>query len=46
MGFIGELPVGVSFYGREWSEPVLIEIAYAYEQNTRHRKKPKFLLNN
>ncbi|MBI89870.1 MAG: amidase [Candidatus Marinimicrobia bacterium] len=43
MGFIGELPVGLSFYGREWSEPQLIEIAYSYEQGTNHRKKPKFL---
>ena len=43
MGFIGELPVGISFFGRAWSEPVLIEIAYAYEQGTKHRKAPKFL---
>ena len=38
MGFVGELPVGLSFYGRKWSEPVLIEITYAYEQGTLHRK--------
>jgi amidase len=43
MGFIEELPVGVSFFGRAWSEPVLIEIAYAYEQGTNHRKAPYFL---
>ncbi len=42
MGFIEELPVGVSFFGRAWSEPVLIEIAYAYEQGTRHRKAPRY----
>ncbi len=42
-GFIHELPVGISFFGRAWSEPVLIEIAYAYEQGTLHRKPPKFL---
>jgi amidase len=42
MGFIDGLPVGVSFFGRAWSEPVLIEIAYAYEQGTNHRKAPQF----
>lgn len=43
MGFIENLPVDVTFFGRAWSEPVLIEIAYAYEQGTKHRKAPKFL---
>ena len=43
MGFIENLPVGLSFFGREWSEPLLIEIAYAYEQGTNHRKPPQFL---
>jgi amidase len=42
MGFIENLPVDVTFFGRAWSEPVLIEIAYAYEQGTKHRKAPKF----
>lgn len=42
MGWVHELPVGISFFGRAWSEPVLIEIAYAYEQGTKHRKSPKF----
>ncbi len=46
MGFIDGLPVGVSFFGRAWSEPVLIEIAYAYEQGTKHRKTPQFLLSD
>lgn len=46
MGFIGEVPVGISFFGRAWSEPVLLEIAYAYEQGTQHRKAPKFLLTD
>ena len=45
MGFIGELPVGISFFGRAWSEPILLEIAYAYEQGTMNRKAPKFLSN-
>lgn len=43
MGFVGELPVGLSFFGRAWSEPILLEIVYAYEQGTKHRKAPKFL---
>ncbi|MCF6242955.1 MAG: hypothetical protein L3J74_16630, partial [Bacteroidales bacterium] len=46
MGFVGELPVGISFFGRAWSEPVLIEIAYAYEQRTKHRKMPEFLTHD
>ncbi len=43
MGFVDELPVGVSIFGRAWSEPILLEIAYAYEQGTKHRRVPKFL---
>ncbi|MBN2780421.1 MAG: amidase [Candidatus Marinimicrobia bacterium] len=43
MGFIGELPVGISIFGRAWSEPVLLEIAFAYEQGTQHRRAPRFL---
>jgi amidase len=42
-GFIEELPVGVSFFGKAWSESVLLEIAYSFEQATRHRRSPKFL---
>jgi len=43
MGFVDELPVGISFFGRAWSEPVLLEIAFAYEQGTKYRKAPEFL---
>lgn len=43
MGFIEGLPVGVSFFGRAWSEPVLLEIAYAYEQGTLNRMPPKLI---
>ena len=36
------LPVGISFFGRANSEPVLFRIAYAFEQATKARKKPTF----
>lgn len=42
MGFVEDLPVGLSFFGKAWSEPKLIEIAFAYEQATKHRKSPGF----
>jgi amidase len=42
-GFISGLPVGISFFGRAWSEPALIRIAYAFEQATKARQTPKFL---
>jgi amidase len=45
MGFIDNLPVGISFFGRAWSEPLLLEIAYSYEQGTKYRKEPKFLID-
>ncbi len=45
MGYVDELPVGISFFGRAWSEPLLLEIAYAYESGTKHRKSPKFLVS-
>jgi len=37
------LPVGMSIFGRAWSEPALLRIAFAYEQATKHRRAPKFL---
>jgi amidase len=43
MGFVEGLPVGISFFGKAWSEPVLLEIAYAYESGTRFRKPPQFI---
>ncbi len=42
-GYIAGMPVGVSFFGRAWSEPALLKIAYGFEQATRVRKTPRFL---
>jgi amidase len=42
-GFIFGLPVGVSFFGRAWSEPTLFKIAYGFEQTIQARKRPQFL---
>ena len=42
MGYYRALPLGISFFGRAWSEPTLIKFAYAYEQATKHRRPPTF----
>ena len=43
MGLVFGMPVGISFFGRAWSEGKLIKLAYAYEQLTKLRKRPQFL---
>jgi amidase len=42
MGFSrgGTLPAGMTIFGRAWSEPLLIKLAYAYEQATHRRHAP------
>jgi len=42
-GFVSGLPVGLSFVGPAWSEPLLIGLGYAYEQASRARRPPTFV---
>ncbi|GHO42622.1 amidase [Ktedonospora formicarum] len=42
-GFTFELPVGLTFMGRAYSEATLIRLAYAFEQATRARHAPRYL---
>jgi amidase len=41
-GVVFGLPVGISFFGRAWSEQVLLKIAYGFEQMAKARKAPQF----
>ena len=41
-GMIHGLPVGISFFGAAWSEPVLVRAAYGFEQASRARRVPEF----
>lgn len=36
-------PFGITFAGKAFSEPILIRIAYAFEQQTKHRKMPNLV---
>jgi amidase len=42
-GYSHNLPVGISFFGRAYSEATLIKLAYAYEQGSKHRRAPQFI---
>ncbi len=40
MGFVFGLPIGLSFFGKAYSEGELIKIAFAYEQVSKNRRPP------
>jgi amidase len=42
-GYLFGLPIGISFISRAWNEPKLLQMAYAFEQEVKARKPPKFL---
>ena len=42
-GLSHNLPVGISFFGKAYSESTLIKLAYSYEQATKHRRAPTFI---
>jgi amidase len=41
-GYVFGLPIGLSFFGKAWSEPTLIKLAYSFEQATMARVPPIF----
>jgi amidase len=41
-GYVFGMPVGISFFGRAWTEPTLLKLAHAFEQATKVRKLPRF----
>jgi amidase len=46
MGFVFDLPIGLSFFGKAYTEGELIKIAYAYEQVSKNRKQPVFKITS
>lgn len=43
MGFVEQLPVGLSFIGKAWEETRLLFVGAAFEQASRVRRAPQFL---
>ncbi len=46
MGFVSNLPIGLSFFGKAYDEAGLLSLAFAYEQISQNRKAPGFLKTN
>ena len=42
-GFVSGLPIGISFFSSAFAEPLLLKLAYAFEQAAKHRRPPEFL---
>jgi amidase len=42
MGLFHGLPIGLSFYAGSYTEPLLISLAYSYEQASMKRQKPVY----
>lgn len=42
-GLVHGLPVGMSFFGAAWSEPLLLRLAYGFEKTTKARRPPRML---
>jgi amidase len=42
VGYVGQLPIGMSFMGRAFSEPTLLKLAYAFEQAHPIRRPPEY----
>jgi amidase len=43
MGFLHGLPLGISFFGKAYTEPQLLGLAYAYELASKNRMPPGFI---
>ena len=41
MGIVFELPIGISFMGKPWTDGTLIRLASAFEHATRLRRRPR-----
>ena len=45
-GFVRGLPTGLSFVGRAFDDRRMLDFGHAYEQATRHRRAPGYLLRS
>jgi amidase len=45
-GYVGPLPIGLSFIGTRWDEADLMSYAYDFEEETEARVQPRFLLTH